>query len=236
MTCVFVTGTGTEVGKTLVTRTLIGQLRQAGRTVHALKPLVTGYAPGGVAAPENAGSDPHLILEALGVAPTDAAVAAIAPWRFAAPLAPDAAATLEGRHIDYEELRAFCRAEMAAGAEDADVLIEGIGGAFVPLAERRTVADWIADLAVPAVVVAGSYLGTLSHTIATLEALRDRGIDIALVVVSASDDAPDAPQQAARALAPFLNDAPLCVIPRMDRTEWTPGPPDDIPDLLGALG
>ena len=98
MTALFVTATGTGIGKTLVTCLLARQLRAAGRRVRALKPVATGYT----AARD---SDSAQLLAALGEPITDANVAAISPWRFAAPLSPDMAAEREGRALDVGETR-----------------------------------------------------------------------------------------------------------------------------------
>ncbi|CAI8037561.1 ATP-dependent dethiobiotin synthetase BioD [Geodia barretti] len=162
MSTLFVTATGTEIGKTLVTAALCHELRAAGRPVRALKPVLSGYDPATLA-----DSDPGVLLASLGEAASEEAVAAITPWRFSAPLSPDMAAAREGRRLDLAEILAYCRA-----AEGDPLLIEGIGGAMVPLNERHTVLDWIAELGAPALVVTGSYLGTISHTLTTLAAIR----------------------------------------------------------------
>ena len=182
MSTLFVTATGTEIGKTLVTAALCHQLRAAGRPVRALKPVLSGYDPATLA-----DSDPGVLLASLGEAATEEAVAEITPWRFAAPLSPDMAAAREGRRLDLAEILAYCRA--AAGDP---LLIEGIGGAMVPLNERHTVLDWIAELGAPALVVTGSYLGTISHTLTTLAAIRGRGVPIAGLVISESPGKPGA--------------------------------------------
>ncbi len=163
----FVTATGTEIGKTYVTCGLLRQLRLHGRETLALKPVLSGYDPA------VAGSDSALLLQAQGRDPTPEAIAAISPWRFAAPLSPDMAAALEGRAIDYASVAGFCR---AAVERAESLLIEGIGGVMVPLDGRHTVLDLMADLALPVVLVAGSYLGTLSHTLSALAVLRLRGV------------------------------------------------------------
>ena len=226
MSALFITATGTGVGKTLVTCALAWQSRQQGRPVTALKPIVTGYGPG-----TEATSDTHLILAALGETPTEAAVRATSPWRFAAPLAPDAAAARENTSIDFGDLVGFCQTAM----EDADdfVIIEGIGGAFVPLAGERTVADWIAALDIPCMVVAGSYLGSLSHTIATLEAMRARELRIARVVINASTAEGLPVDDTAAALAPFLGTIPVSRLPRIDVPEqrWRQAPEIPVPEL-----
>lgn len=178
MSALFVTATGTEIGKTFVTAALARHLLGQGRAVRALKPVVSGFDD-----TTKAESDPAILLRALGRKPTDAALAEISPWRFAAPLSPDMAAGREGRAIDLAALVGHCRREIAAAGADP-LLIEGVGGAMVPLTDRETVLDWMMALRIPVLLVAGSYLGTISHTLTTLSVLYGAGLDICAIVFS----------------------------------------------------
>jgi dethiobiotin synthetase len=175
---VFVTGTGTDIGKTFITAALVRHLRSAGRTVDAFKPVVSGFDMANVER-----SDPGVLLTALGRETTGNELDRIAPWRFAAPLSPDLAAEAEGRAIDFGALVEFSRG-MAYGR--GTILIEGVGGIMVPLDQTHTVLDWMSALRVPVVLVAGSYLGTISHTLTALHVLAQRNLDIAGVLVSES--------------------------------------------------
>ncbi len=177
MSGLFITATGTEVGKTFVAAGLVRALRRAGRPVAALKPVVSGFDPDAAA-----GSDPAVLLAALGRAVTPDAVAEIAPWRFRAPLSPDMAARLEGGALDVDALTGFCRARIAAF--EGVVVIEGVGGVMVPLDDRRTVLDWMTALDLPSVLVCGSYLGAISHTLCALDVLLRHGVAVAALVVS----------------------------------------------------
>lgn len=176
----FITGTGTEIGKTFVAASLTHQLRRAGETVHALKPVVSGLAHTALY-----DSDPGVLLRAAGRPVRMDEVAAVSPWRFADPISPDMAARREGRRIDLEPLIAFCREE-----RPGHTLVEGVGGAMVPLSPYLTVMDWMHVLQWPALLVAGSYLGTLSHTLTAYEACVARGVTVAGVVVSQSPEQP----------------------------------------------
>ena len=131
-------------------------------------------------------SDAGQLLAALGRESSPAELDAIAPWRFAAALSPDMAAAREGRRIDFDELLAFSR--RARDAASRPSLIEGVGGVMVPLDARHTVRDWIAGCAMPCVVVAGSYLGSLSHTLTALAALDAVGADVTAIVVNESPE------------------------------------------------
>ena len=178
MAAIFVTGTGTEVGKTFVTAALIRHFRAAGRAVEAIKPVVSGFDPAALPA-----SDPGVLLAALARPITIEEIERIAPWRFAAPLSPDLAAAREGRTINLDELLDF---SWRAASTRNILLIEGIGGIMVPLDAKHTVLDWMKALRIPVLVVAGSYLGTISHTLTALHVLAQRNLDIAGVVVSES--------------------------------------------------
>src|SRR5258706_12022749 len=112
MTAIFVTGTGTDVGKTFVTTGLIRHLRATGRPVEALKPVVSGFDPDAPAT-----SDPGLLLAALDRALTQAEIDRISPWRFRAPLSPDLAAAREGRNLDYKRLVEFSRQAILAAKD-----------------------------------------------------------------------------------------------------------------------
>ncbi len=177
MSAVFITATGTEIGKTFVAVGLIRALRRAGQPVQALKPIVSGFDP---AAAED--SDPGCLLAALGQPVTPETVAAIAPWRFRAPLSPDMAAQREGTAIDVEALLGFCLQAMAK--RDGVLLIEGVGGVMVPLDARHTVLDWMEALDLPVILVCGSYLGSISHTLTAVDVLVRHGLRIAALVVN----------------------------------------------------
>ncbi len=223
MSALFVTGTGTEIGKTLVAATLCRQLRASGRSVRALKPVMSGYDP---AAPLE--SDAGVLLASLGEPVTDATIEGIAPWRFTAPLSPDMAATREGRRLDLDAIVAFCRA-----AKGDPLLIEGVGGVMVPLDDRHTVIDWVAAVGAPALVVTGSYLGTISHTLTALAALRARTIPIAALVISESPVSPVPPAETAGVIAKHAGRVPITILPRLPDA---PAPWLGAPDLAGPLG
>jgi len=179
MTAYFVTATGTDIGKTFVTAGLIRHLRAHKKKVSALKPIVSGFDLATAAL-----SDPGLLLEALDEPIVPETLDRIAPWRFAAPLSPDMAAEREGKTIDYQAVLSVCRDAIAA--HEGTLFIEGVGGAMVPLDHRHTVLDWMAALDLPLIVVTGSYLGTISHTLTALDVLARRNLRVAGLVVNES--------------------------------------------------
>jgi dethiobiotin synthetase len=179
MTAAFITATGTDIGKTFVTAGLIRHLRAAGRAVDALKPVVSGFDPQAWQ-----DSDPAALLAALDRPVTLEEADRISPWRFKAPLSPHMAARHEGRAIDFQEVVELSRRAIAG--RRGVLLIEGIGGIMVPIDDHRTVLDWMQMLRIPIILVAGSYVGTMSHTLTALELLVRRNLNVAGVVVSES--------------------------------------------------
>jgi dethiobiotin synthetase len=216
----FITSVGTGIGKTLVTAILCHQLTGMGRKVAALKPVVSGFLQGDPA------SDPALILRSLGKEPTQQAIAAIAPWRFALPVSPHLAARREGRASSLEEVAAFC-CEQEPGASDV-LLIEGAGGVMTPIDHTQTNLDLIIRLGHPVILVTGSYLGAISHTLTALFVLHASGVGMRGIVVSESLDSTGL-AETVDSLKGFAGDLfPLYALPRLtgtDEEKWRAAPP-----------
>ena len=205
MSAYFITATGTEVGKTYVTCGLIAALRRRAVPVAALKPVISGFDPADAET-----SDTGLILKALGKPINEQSISDISPWRFRAALSPDMAAAREDRPVDVDALVAICA---AAPRPDRITFIEGAGGVMSPLAPRFTNIDLIAALDTRAVLVAGTYLGTISHTLTACEALVARDREPRVIVLSESPQSPVSPAETAQAMARFT-DAPIFIVPR----------------------
>jgi dethiobiotin synthetase len=208
MSAVFIAGTGTDIGKTFVTAGLIRHIRGSGGAIAAVKPIVSGFDPDAWQE-----SDPAVLLAALGLPATLAEVERISPWRFKAPLSPHMASRREGRTIAFRDVVEFCRS--TAAAQRGLLLIEGIGGIMVPLDERRTVLDLMSVLRIPVILVAGSYVGTLSHTLTALEVMARRNLDIAAVVVSESEGSAVPLEDTAAAIAQFADAIDVVAVPRL---------------------
>lgn len=173
---VFVTGTDTGVGKTVVACELVRALRAEGRDVGVMKPIETGVGPEGPL-------DAIALREAAG-APES--LDETCPQRFALPAAPNVAARAEGRAVDLDLLReGFAR--IAARHEFA--VVEGAGGLLVPIARDVAMIDLALQLRLPLLVVARARLGTINHTLLTLEVAGTRGARVAGVVISHADGA-----------------------------------------------
>ena len=207
MKTLFITATGTGTGKTYITAALGRALKTKGKSVRVCKPVISGFDK------ETADdSDTYVLIRSLGLEPTAEAVEACSPWRFREPLSPDMAALREGREIDFNALVQFCR-DAEDGPEDV-LLCEGIGGAMVPLDDTHTVLDWMAEWGAPVLVVAGSYLGTLSHTLTTAAAMRQRGVKVVGVIVSESGESPVPVEETVETLARFLKGVKIAAVAR----------------------
>lgn len=207
MSATFVTGTGTNVGKTFVAAGLVRHLHEAGNPVWALKPVVSGFDPANLRA-----SDPGVLLEAMGHSVTPDCIARISHWRFAAPLSPDMAGARENKEVDFDALVAFCRDEVAS--RRGTLIIEGVGGVMVPLDKRHTVLDWMAALGIPAILVAGTYLGSISHTLTAADAMTRAGVKIAALVVNDRGDGVVPMADIAATLGRFLPGTAIATISR----------------------
>jgi dethiobiotin synthetase len=208
MAALFVTGAGTDIGKTHVACALIAALRARGAAVDAFKPVLSGFDPA-----DPASSDAGRLAAALG---RPEAWAQIAPRRFRAPLSPPTAAALEGQTLALDDLVTDAQQRMAAA--EGLLLIEGAGGVMSPLTDTATNLDLMAALGAPVLLVIGSYLGALSHALTALVALRTRGLAVAAVVMSESENAPDLDQTGA-SLRAFERQAPVFLAPR--GATWT---------------
>lgn len=185
MTSLFVAGTGTDLGKTHVACALLRAARARGLKVDAFKPVVSGFD---AQAPET--SDPARLALALG---RPGAWADISPRRYRASVAPNLAARQEGVTLAMADLVADCRAWLEESRAEL-ALVEGAGGVMSPLTDDATNLDLMTALALPVLLVAGSYLGTASHLLTALEVVRARGLSVAAIVVSESLGAPDLDQ------------------------------------------
>jgi dethiobiotin synthetase len=223
VSAIFITGTGTDVGKTYVTASLIRHLRQLGRTVEALKPVVSGFDP---AMP--ASSDPGMLLKALGLSITPQDIERISPWRYRDPVSPDLAAKREGQTIDVDGVIAYCRT--AIDQRRDILLIEGVGGIMVPLDDQRTVLDLMIALQLPLILVAGSYLGTISHTLTALDALFRRNLKVIATIVSESSNSTVPLADTVAAIARFAD--PVIGLPRQ-RYGRTSGPGTPVDEKTG---
>jgi dethiobiotin synthetase len=208
---VFVTGTGTEVGKTVVAAAIARTLAAEGKRVAVFKPAVTGLD-------EGVETDHALLRRASGSDQTDEE---IAPYRYGPPASPHLAAALAGEEIDPERLREAAQTAI----ENADAIVcEGVGGLLVPLSPTYLVRDLAADLGYPLVVVASPGLGTINHTLLTLEAARTAGLEAAAVVLTPWPEEPNEIESSNRETIAALGVAPVLTLPQLDLADPTTWP------------
>jgi dethiobiotin synthetase len=200
---VFVSGTGTEVGKTIVAAVIARTLTAEGKRVAVFKPAVTGLDEGG--------EPDHALLRR--AAESRQGDVEIAPYRYGPPMSPHLAAELVCEEISPQQLLSAAR----ASRDSADVLVcEGVGGLLVPLAPDYLVRDLAADLSLPLAIAASPGLGTINHTLLTIEAARAAGLVVAGVVLTPWPDEPTAIERSNRETIAELGEVEVETLPRLD--------------------
>jgi dethiobiotin synthetase len=224
---VFVTGTGTGVGKTVVAAAIAHTLIEQGKRVAVFKPAVTGLDEIAADGPQSgqighfeAHRPDHVVLrEAARSSQSDDE---IAPYRYGPPMSPHLAAALAGAEISPARLLDAAR----AAAAGADVLVcEGVGGLLVPLAKDYLVRDLAVDLGLPLVIAASSGLGTINHTLLTIEAARSTGLVVAAIVLTPWQEHPSAIEQSNRETIAELGEVEVETLPRLDLEAPASWPP-----------
>lgn len=220
----FVTATDTAVGKTLVASAIARTLRSRGRRVAVLKPVASGcyHAREGLISEDAellaAASDTHHPLDL------------ICPNRYHEPLAPAVAARRARVPMDWEAVNRSIR--LMSGDSDW-MIVEGAGGVLVPTDEKHTMLDLIVALGVPAVVVARPSLGTINHTLLSVEVLRNAGVRVAGVVINRypAESAGVAEETSPREIEKFGKVPVLSIVPDEMFT-----PPVIGPGVMAAIG
>ncbi len=203
---VFVTGTGTEVGKTVVAAAIARTLVADGQQVAVFKPAVSGLDDLG----EGERADHEVLRGASGSSQGDDEVA---PYRYGPAVSPHLGAELAGERIDPVRLRAGA----IEAAARADVLVcEGVGGFLVPLAPGYLVRDLARDLGLPVVVAAPPGLGTINHTLLTVEAVRAAGLDAVAVVLTPWPAEPERIHRSNRVAIAELGAVEVLTLERID--------------------
>jgi dethiobiotin synthetase len=212
----FVTGTDTGVGKTVLAASIVAALCATGEPVRPLKPVLSGLddPPDPLWPPDH-----ELLARAGGVDPD-----AVALVRYGPAVSPHLAAELAGRPIDPD---ALCAQIRAAANEGHTVVVEGVGGLLVPLAPDYDVRRLARTLGLRVVIAARAGLGTINHTLLTLEAARSAGLDVASVVLTPWPDSPSRLERSNRETIARLGGAPVATLPHVARAT---------PELLAAAG
>ena len=213
----FVTGTDTGVGKTVVAAAIVARLRRVGTDVRAVKPLITGLDdPADPAWPP----DHELLARVAGCAPAQVILGGFGP-----PVSPHLAAQLAGAPPPTlawlaDGVRAIARA-------GAVTVVEGVGGLLVPLGPDADVRDLARVLGLPLVIAARPGLGTINHTLLTLEAARSAGLSVAGVVFTPWPDQPSVMERSNRDTITRRGEVEVATLPTVARAD---------PELLAAAG
>lgn len=210
---VFVTGTGTEVGKSVVAAVIAAEAAAEGLSVAVFKPAVSGLDEGGEA-------DHELLARASESAqgPDE-----IAPYRYGPPVSPHLAAEMAGEEIDADLLERAAE-DAAAGAEA--VVVEGVGGLMVPLRPDYLVRNLAAQLGHPLVIVAHAGLGTINHTLLTIEAAWTAELEVRVVVLNRWPAEPGRLEESNRETIAELTGVEVATLGEVDLAD-----PDDWPRL-----
>jgi dethiobiotin synthetase len=210
---IFVTGTDTGVGKTVVAALVARLLATEGERVAVFKPAVTGLAEAAEPVPD------HELLRAASSSTQEPA--AIAPYRFYPPLSPHLAAEMAGEAIDPGELR---RAVLRAAIGSDVIVVEGVGGLLVPLTDRYLVRDFACELGLPVVIAARPALGTINHSLLTIEAARTAGLAVAGVVLTPWPAEPGALERSNRETIARLGGVSVSTLAEFDVASLTRPP------------
>ncbi|HVS29375.1 MAG TPA: dethiobiotin synthase [Solirubrobacteraceae bacterium] len=202
----FVSGTDTGVGKTVLAAAIVAALRARGGRVAAFKPVVTGLDE----APAPGWPPDHELLAAVaGSAPER-----VSPWRFGPAVSPHLAAELARERLIPAELVLAAR---AAAATADQLIVEGVGGLLVPLTRDYCVRDFAGELGLPLVIAARPGLGTINHTLLTIEAARRAGLEPRAVVMTPWPAQPSAIERSNRDTVERLGGVEVVGLERVSR-------------------
>jgi dethiobiotin synthetase len=200
----FVTGTDTGVGKTILSAALLATMRSADEPITAHKPVITGLDE----QPGEWPPDHELLAAAAGMNPEE-----VAPLRYGPAVSPHLAATLAHESIDPTVLVANAR---RASAEKTTLIVEGVGGLLTPLTDNYSVRDLAAALELPLLIAARPGLGTINHTLLTIEAARTANLKVAAVVLTPWPADPSEMERSNRATIAHLGQVEVATLDRVE--------------------
>jgi dethiobiotin synthetase len=178
MKAFFVTATGTDIGKTFITCTMCKHYISKGFKVQAIKPIISGWNG-------EEYSDTHLLLESIGVSARKENIDAVSPWRFREALSPNMAARVEGKVIDFDSVVDFCKGALVTSKADY-FFVEAAGGIMSPITDHKTCLDLALALDLPLVLITGTYLGAISHSLTAIKSAMVNGASIHCLIVNES--------------------------------------------------
>ena len=197
----FITGTDTGVGKTVVTACLATLFKSWGEDVGVMKPIETGVDP---ECSSSANSDARFLMEITCIQDP---LEEVCPYRLKPSASPYQAAKIEGKELDPAKILESFR---ALQSKHSMMLVEGIGGLLVPITIRYNVADLALQMGLPLIIVSRLRLGTLNHTLLTINAARQHGLEVKGVILNPSDEGElDAIEQEQGKLIEEFSDTPV---------------------------
>jgi dethiobiotin synthetase len=197
----FITGTDTNVGKTVVTACLANLFNNRGENVGVMKPIETGVDP---ECSSSANSDAKFLIEVTGVKD---ALEDVCPYRLKTPASPYQAARVEGKELYPEKILEKFR---ALQSKHSMMLVEGIGGLLVPITRRYNVTNLALQMNLPLIIVSPIQIGILNHTLLTINAARQHGLEVAGVILNPIHEGElDTIQEEQGSLIEELSDTPI---------------------------
>ncbi len=180
----FITSTGTELGKTYCTVEIIKNLISKNFKVNPYKPILSGFDNNNFEA-----SDSYKILSPLEKFINLKKIKSITPWCFKYPIAPSLAAKKEEKSLKFEEVLSWCAKKVNSKDNRNSIkLFEGAGGLFVPIEKNNTILDLIKNLDLPLILVVGNYLGSVSHTISAVKNILNLKLNIVNIIINQNNN------------------------------------------------
>ena len=176
---IFITSTGTNLGKTYCSVEIIKKLIENNIDVNVFKPILSGFNKGRITE-----SDSYKILQAKGINPNLEKIKLITPWIFKQPSAPTVAAKKEKKKLIYSQVLKWAKIKIENADEGVINIFEGAGGLMVPIEATKTILDLIEDIDSKVILDAGNYLWSISHTISAIRNIQQRNIDIINVIIN----------------------------------------------------
>lgn len=175
----FIAGTGTDIGKTYFIEKICSKLQQRNIFFDVVKPVISGFSE------DDLQNDSAKILQILKKDLNKDNFDKISPWRFKAAISPNLAAWKENKEIDFNQVVNFCRDKISDSRTSGQFLfIESAGGIMTPITDDKTFLDLIDELQIPVLLLSANYLGTISHSLCALEALKGRKIEPELILIN----------------------------------------------------
>ncbi len=175
----FIAGIGTDIGKTFLVEKICSKLQEEAIAFNAVKPIISGFRD------DDLQSDSAKILRILKKDFTKKNFDEISPWRFKAAISPNLAAHQENKEIDFAQVVNFCQEKISEAIKlDQFLFIEAAGGVMTPITNDKTFLNLISKLQVEVLLVSANYLGSISHSLCAVEALKSKGILPEIILVN----------------------------------------------------